>query len=120
MLTEEESLFPIVIRREALELAAQQALLEQLFLKPDRQRDAERAQALRCESKISFEQPFEFKEGLVVKDNVVNLAEVDPRLVEAVLYRMAWEPGVVFSAGEALFLCRRDDAAVGNQGRCAI
>jgi hypothetical protein len=61
---------------ELLQILAQQALLEQLFLEPERDRHLERAEAPRRERNIGLEQPLEFQERLVVEGDVVDLGEL--------------------------------------------
>ena len=120
MLAEQQPLVPVVIRRKALQLFAQQPLLKQLLLDPDRQRDAKRAQAAWRESEIGFEQALEFEERLVVEDDVIDRAKLDLGLVQAILDGVARKPGVVLLAGEALLLRRRDDPAIGDERRGAV
>jgi hypothetical protein len=51
---------------------------------------------------------------------VIDRVEPDPGLIEAVAQCVYREAGVVLLAREALFLCRGDDTAVGNQRRRAV
>src|SRR5712671_1301156 len=95
MLTEKQPLFPIVVRRKAFELLSQQALLEQLFFDPNRQGHAKRAEPVRCERQIGFEQSFEFQKRLIVKDDMIDLAELDSSLLEAIAHCILRKPRVV-------------------------
>src|SRR5882762_387650 len=120
MLAEEKPIFPIVVRCKAFELLSQQPLLKQLFLDPNRQRHAKRAEPVRCERQIGFEQSIEFQERLVIKDDMVDLAELDPSLLEAIADRILRESRVVLFTCEPLFLGRRGDPPVHNKGCCTV
>src|SRR5579859_6108763 len=120
MLAEEEPLVPIMVRGKALQFLAQQSLLEQLFLEPDRQRHAERGKAARREGEIGFEQPLECEEWFVVEDDVVDSGRADLGFVETILDGVAGKPGIVLLAGEAFLLRGSDDPTVGYQGCRAV
>ena len=55
-----------------------QSFLEQLLAQPDRHCHAEGAEALRAIREIGLEQALELQERLVVEDDVINVAEIDP------------------------------------------
>ncbi len=113
-------MFPIVVRGKAFQLLAQQPLLKQLFLEPDRQRHAERGETPRREGEIGFEQPLELEERLVVEDDVIDVAGSDFGFVQAILDGVTRETRIVLLAGEALLLRGCDDPPVGYQGRRAV
>src|SRR5690349_19106185 len=109
MFAKKEPLFPIVVRRKAFELLSQQALLKQLFFDPNRQGHAKRAEPAGCERQIGFEQSFEFQERLIVKDDMIDLAELDSSFAETITHCILRESRVVLFASDALFLGRRSN-----------
>src|SRR3954452_21371812 len=116
MLTEKQPLFPIVVRRKAFELLSQQALLEQLFFDPNRQGHAKRAEPAGCERQIGLEQSFEFQERLVVKDDIVDLAELDTSLLKTIPHCILRKTRVVLLAGETLLLGRCGNTPLHDKG----
>ena len=84
VLREQELALPIEVGIERAQLVAQQLLLEQLLLQPERDRHAKGAKALGRKREIGFEQPLEFEERLVVERDVVDLAERDAALGQAI------------------------------------
>ena len=92
MLGEQQALLPVEVRLPAsVNLVAQQRLLEQLFLQPQRHRHAERAEAARRKGEIGLEQPLELQERLVVEGDVVDVGQRDAGLVEAIVDRVRRE-----------------------------
>ena len=121
VLAEQQPLLPVEVGLPTLHLVAQQRLLEQLLLQPQRHGHAERVEAPRREGEIGLEQPLELQERLVVEGDVVDVAELHADMVEAVLHRVLGEAGIVLLAGEALLLRGRDQMAVVDQrGRAVV
>ena len=89
-------------------------------LQPERDRHAERAEAARREGEVGLEQPLELQERLVVEDDVVDVAELDAGLGQAVVDRVRGKARIVLLAGEALLLRRGDDAPVLDQRGGAV
>jgi hypothetical protein len=120
MLAEQQALLPVEVRLPLLHLVAQQRLLEQLLLQPQRHGHAEGVEAARGEGEIGLEQPLELEERLVVEGDVVDVRQLDAGRVETVVHRVLREAGIVLLAGEALFLSRTDELAVRDQRRGAV
>ena len=55
----------------------------QFCFQPERHRHQKRAQALRREGEISFQQPLEFQQRLVVENDVIQIFRLDFRLAQA-------------------------------------
>ena len=72
VLREQELALPIEVGVERPQLVAQQLLLEQLLLQPERDRHAKGAKALGRKREIGFEQALELEERLVVERDVVD------------------------------------------------
>ncbi len=120
VLGEEEALLPVDAGGVAGELVAQQLLLEQLLLQPERNRHPERAEAARREREVRFEEPLELEEGLVVEGDVIDRLDVGPAFGEAIVDRVARKARVVLAPAEALLLRGGDDAPVLDQRRGAV
>src|SRR5690606_18521303 len=73
MLGEQQLLPPVDVVVEPLELAHEQAFLEQLLLEPYGQRGLERCEAARREREVRLEQALELQERLVVERDAVEL-----------------------------------------------
>ena len=107
--------------REAFHLLLQQALLKQLLLEPERHRHLERAEATGRIGEVGLDQPLELQEGFVIEHDVIDFVQAAPRLGQAIVDGPAGKAGIVLLTGEALFLRRRDDAAVIEQrGRAVV
>lgn len=98
----------------------QQASKEQFFLHPYGHRRQERLDAFRGESEIRFEQPFEFDEGFIVKDQVLHVLQPDSTRSQAVVHCPMRKSRIVLFPGKALFLRRCDDLPVLYQRGRAI
>src|SRR6185503_17889648 len=120
MLAEQEALLPVEVRLPLLHLVAQQGLLEQLLLQPQRHGHAEGVEAARREGEVGLEQPLELQERLVVRGGVVDVGQLDAGLAEAVVDRLLREGRVVLLAGEALFLSGGNELAVLDQRGSAV
>src|ERR1700756_1653890 len=103
-----------------LQLLAQQALLKQLFLQPQRDRHLERRKPSRRHRDIGLEQPFEFQERLVVEGDAIDIGELCARGLKAIADRVLRKRRVMFLAREALLLSGRDDKAVLDQRGGAV
>ena len=111
---------PIHVRGEASQFPAQQVLLKQLLLDPNRYRHGEGTEAPRRECHVGFEEPFELEERLVVEGNPVNVVECDAGFIETPSDGVGGIARVVFLAREAFLLRRGHDAPVLHQGRGAV
>jgi hypothetical protein len=120
MLAEQQALLPVEVGLPLLHLVAQQRLLEQLLLQPQRHGHAEGVEAARREGEVGLEQPFELEERLVVEGDIVDVRHLDAGGVEAVLHRLLGEGRVVLLAREALFLRRAHQLAVLDQRRGTV
>src|SRR5690349_4305459 len=105
---------------DLLQFLPYQTLLKQLFLEPERHRHLERAKALRRKRDIGLQQPLEFQERLVVEGDMIDVGEPDRSGLEAIIDGVVGKRGVMFLAGEALLLRRRNDAAVLDQRGGAV
>ena len=104
-----------------VQLLAQQRLLEQLLLQPQRHRHAEGAEAARREGEIGFEQPLELQERLVVEDDVVDVAELDAgRCRGNRRSRSPGKPESCFLRVKRSSCAARDDVAVLDQRGGAV
>ena len=83
VLGEQQFGLPVHIRGERPQLPAQQALLKQLLLDPDRDRHAEGTEAARRERDTGLEQPLELEKRLVVERDPVDLVKDDAGLLQA-------------------------------------
>jgi hypothetical protein len=121
MLREQQFVLPVELRRELLQLAAQQVFLKQLLADPERNRRGERAKTTRRERDIGFEQPLELQERLLVEDDIVDFLERDLRMLEAITDRVLRIARIVLDACEALLLGRGNNATVDQQrGRAVV
>ena len=120
MVLAEQQLGAVELRRKLLQFVREQALLEQLFLQPQRDRHLERAEAARRQRDIGLQQPLEFEERLVVEHDVVERVHRGARLRKTRRDGVVREGRVVLLAGEALLLRGGDDAAVLDQRRGAV
>ena len=120
MLGEQQPGLPVECRHDPPQLVAQEQLLEQLLLQPDRQRLAEGAKAGRREGEVGLEQALELEEGLVVERDIVDAVDAVADARQAVLDRPAGEAGIVAAAREALLLGSGDDAAILDERRGAV
>src|SRR6266480_3238690 len=74
MLGKQQAPVPVQILIELLELAHQQAPLEQLLFQPQWQGLPERSKSMRSKSEVGLQQTFEFQERLVVERHQIQLA----------------------------------------------
>src|SRR5438067_6909317 len=103
-----------------LQLLSQQALLEQLFLQPQRNRHLEGAEAERRQRDIGLEQPLEFQERLVIEHDMVDVGKLCARGFQAIADRMHRKRWIVLLAREAFFLRGSDNATVLDQRGGAV
>src|SRR6516165_8153047 len=86
-------------------------------LQPEWQCRHPRAQALRRERDVRFDQTVELSQRFVVEPHIIEVRRSDTALAQAILNSVDWETMVMFDARESLFLCRRHNLAVDNK-RC--
>jgi hypothetical protein len=84
MLGEEQLVLPVEAGGPRLEPLAEQILLKQFLLEPQRQRHAERAEPARRKGEIGLEQPLELYKRLLVENDVVEIIEIKASFVETV------------------------------------
>ena len=120
MMLAEQQLAGVEILRKLLQFVAQQALLEQLLLEPQRDRHLERAEAARRQRDIGLQQPLEFEKRLVVEHDMVKTVGGNSRLCETIGNGVVWKRSIVLFSGKALLLRRGDDPAVLDQRRGAV
>jgi hypothetical protein len=120
MLAEQQPLVPVEVGLPVLHLIAQQRLLEQLLLQPQRHGHAEGLEAARRVGEVGLEQALELQERLVVEGDVVDVGQLDAGLVEAVLHGVLREARIVLLAREALLLRGADEMAVLDQRGGAV
>ena len=102
------------------DLVAQQGLLKQLFLQPQRDRHLEGAEAARRHRDVGLQQPLEFEERLVVEHHVVEAVGGDAGFFQAIGDGVVREGGIMLAPGKAFLLGGGDDAAVLDQRRGAV
>ncbi len=78
------------------------------------------AKPIRRKGEVGLDEPLEFQKRLFVKDDAIDRRGVDLRLFQAIGDRVRRKVGIVLLAREALFLRRRDDLAIADQGGGAI
>src|SRR3954465_11421562 len=120
MMLAEQQLGAVELGRELLQLIRKQALLEQLFLQPERDRHLEGAEAARRQRDIGLQQPLELQEWLVVEHDMVERLHGDAGFGKAGSDGVVWKRRVVLLPREALLLRGGDDAAVLDQRRGAV
>ena len=89
----------------------------QFFFHPQRHRLQERTESRRRVVEISFQQPIEFQQWLVVKADIVQLVGGDAGFFKTVTSRMQREIVIVFDASEALFLSSGYNLSVDHETR---
>ena len=89
----------------------------EFFFHPERHRFEERWEARGRVIEIGFKQALEFEKRLVVKADVIELVNRQPRLFQTVPRGICGEAVIVFDAGKAFFLSSRDYFTVCNQAR---
>ena len=94
VLREKKFVFPIEVRIEFFELASQNIFLKELFANPHRDCHRERLISPWRQGNIGFKQAIELEEGLLVKNDVVNLFECDAALSKAISDCMAGSSGL--------------------------
>ena len=120
MLAEQQALLPVEVRLPALHLVAQQGLLEELLLQPQRHGHAEGIEAARGVGEVGLEQAFELQERLVVEGDVVDVGQLDAGTIEAELHGILRKARIVLLAGEALLLGGAHQMAILDQRRRAV
>ena len=120
VLGKQQARAPVHSRGDLFQLGAQQILLKQLFLDPDRHGPLEGAQAPRREGHVGFKQALELEEGLVVEGDVVDVLEFEAGFGQTIGDCVRGKALVVLSAREALLLRGRDDPAVDDEGGGAV
>ncbi len=120
VLGEQQLGVPVHVRGERPQLPAQQPLLKQLLLDPDRDGYAEGPKAARRERDIRFEQSLELEKRLVVERHAVDVARGDSGLIETVGNGAPRIAGVVLLAREAFFLRCGDNPSAVDEGRGAV
>jgi hypothetical protein len=78
----------VSIRINLAQFPDKHALLEQLFAEPERHGFDERCKPARRESKVGFQQPLELEERLVVKHDVVDIAQPGAGRFQAIVNRL--------------------------------
>jgi hypothetical protein len=101
----------------AVQLTGDLVAHPQLVGEPERQRHQVGTPPLRRVGDVGLEQPFEFHERLLVEADEIDLVDGDSGFLKAVRDGVRRERRVVLLPGEALFLGRRDDAAILDQAR---
>jgi hypothetical protein len=120
VLGEQQALTDPPVRSCRPEFLDQQILLEQLFLEPERHRFAERREAAWRERQIGLEQALELEEGLFVEDDVIDVFQADPPLVQTRGDRAMRERGIVLYTGKSLLLRRRENITADDQRGRAV
>ena len=76
--------------------------------------------AFRGITQIRFQKPLKFDQRLIVKYDLIQIGDGDIRLLQAVGNGPARKTGIVFLAGEALFLSRCQNLTVAQESGCAV
>ena len=120
MLRKQELRRRLPFRIDLAKFFGKQALLKQLLLEPDRHCHAKGGETLGRKGQIGFEQAFEFQERLIVEDDMVDAFERAAGGLKAIGDRLQWKARIMLLAGESLFLCCRNDAAILHDRGSAI
>ena len=88
----------------------------QLQIGPDRHRLLEQREAARRECDRGFHQPVPFHQRPFVERDRVQVAGGDSFLRQAELRSVGGEARIVLPSGKSLFLSRRDDLSVADEG----
>src|SRR5690349_10243424 len=94
VLGEQKTGVEVAFAAEFREGVAQQVPLKQLLAHPERERHREGAESSRRQGYISFQQPLEFEEWLVVEHDVVEIVDVHAAFGEAVCDGVPWKARV--------------------------
>src|SRR5262249_13811187 len=90
---------------------------EDLFPEPYRHGCDKGPDPARGEGVIGFKQPLEFKQGLVIKNNSVEIIDRAARKIQAERDGIDGERSIMLFAGKAFFLgCGKDPAVLDNGG----
>src|SRR5882762_1906524 len=81
------------------------------FLDPEGNGFEERLNARRSARQVSMQDAIKLDERLFVKGDKINLVNPDSPLAQAIFDRKFRKGGIMFLAGEALFLCCSNDFA---------
>ena len=119
VLGEDQLRLPVLVA-QLLQLLEDGGALEQLVLHPQRQRLAERGEALGREREVGLEQPLELQERLVVEGDDVDVLRPRAGGREARLDRVVREAVVVLLAREALLLRGGEHLPVAQERRGAV
>src|SRR5438067_1141462 len=95
-------------------------LLEQLLFEPEWDCHAKGAKAFGRKGHVGFEQALELEERLIVEHDMIDVAERDLALLQAIGERMMREPGIVSLAAKALLLGGSDDVPIDNKRCCTV
>ncbi len=120
MFAEQQPFLPIEVGLPLLHLIAQQRLLKELFLQPQRHGHAEGVEAARREGKVCLEQALELQERLVVESYVVDVGKLEAGRIQAVLHGVFRKARVVLLAREALLLGGTDQLTIRDQRGGAV
>ena len=91
MFAEQQARLPVEVGLPLLHLVAQQRLLEQLLLQPQRHGHAERREPARRIGEIGLEQPLELQERLVVEGHIIDIGHLDAGTAETELHGLLRE-----------------------------
>jgi hypothetical protein len=89
----------------------------ELFLQPERHCTNERGKSLRRVIDVRLEQAFELQQRLVIEADIVDVANRETRLAQAIRRGLRGETMVVLHAGKPFLLRGRDDVTVDDQAR---
>jgi len=92
----------------------------QLLLEPDGQAREELAESAGGVGQVGLQEAFEFEQGLLIEDDVVEVLRTRSGGLEAVVHGMGGEPAVVLDPREPLLLGGRDDLPVPHEGGGAV
>src|SRR5215467_12379949 len=98
----------------------QKLFQHQLVFKPDQHCHQIRPNSLRREGNIRLQQPFEFQEGLVVKNDISEVLRRGLAAPKAKSYSAAWKSCVVLFAAEAFLLSGHNNFSITQQAHCTI
>ena len=105
---------------EGGEVAADGAAQVEFFLEPGGEDVAEGDPAFGGNAEVRFQEPGEFSDRFIVKNDGIQLIGGKIGVLEAPLDGMDGEAWVVFLAGESFFLGGGEDRTALDQGRCCV
>jgi hypothetical protein len=115
VLREEQAVLHVDIRVESAKLLDEPLSLPELLAHPQRHREAERRKTPWRKREIRLEQPLELDERLLVKHDLVDVAQRSTCVLQAIADRFGRKALVMLLTREALLLSGSEDRPILDQ-----